>query len=327
MSTPKVSVLMPAYNRANYIGQAIQSVLDQTYSDLELIVVDDGSTDNTAEVVQRFTDPRVCYIYQQNKGVSGALNTAFQASHGCYIALLGSDDALFPDMLMETLPLLEANPDVGLVYARAQAMDSEGRLLPQVLGAPEKYPGQTFKSLLYGDCVCGITAVFRRECAERAGLWDESIVANEDWDMWLRMSLVCRFHFVDKILAHFRIHPGGITSGHSEKFARLSLDRVRVLDKIYACSDLPPEARAVKALAYRNVYMDVGLRWLSVRAWRESALYFWKAIRVSPNPLVTPFRILYLILFYNVLSKTKWGSRLVSRLVDLRRRWRAVPVL
>lgn len=320
MNVPRVSVLLPTYNRAAYVGQAIKSALDQTYADLEVVVVDDGSTDNTVEMVRSFTDGRVRFIRQDNKGISGALNTAFRASRGRYVAILNSDDLWLPELLEEEVPVLEANPDIGLVYARAQAMDTLGRPLGQVLGAPEKYRGQTFASLLYGDHVCGVTAAFRRELAEQVGLWDESLVANEDWDMWLRLSLVCRFRFVDRVLARFRIHPGNIT-GASHRFVQLSLDRVRILDKVFSRHDLPPGSLSMKPLAYRNVYVDVGLRWLSVGKWRDALRYFGMALQVSPCPLMTPARIFYLIVFYNFLSKRTWGTALVNTLVDLRRKY------
>lgn len=320
MSPPQVSVLLPTYNRAQYVGRTVQSLLGQTYPDLEVVVVDDGSTDDTAQVVRQFADAPVLYIYQENRGVGGALNTAFRASRGRYIALSGSDDLWLPELLSEEVPILEGNPGIGLVYARAQAMDPYDLPLAQVLGAPEKYPGHTFKSLLYGDHVCGLTALIRREHIEQVGLWDEGLVANEDWDLWLRLSLVCRFHFLDKVLARFRIHPGNITGGASDRFVRLSLDRIRVMDKVYSRPDLPGEVLAMKPLAYRNVYIDVGLRWLSVRNWREALRYFGKALQASPKPWTTSLRILYLVLFYNFLRKRMWGTRLVNTLVDLRRR-------
>lgn len=319
MSLPGVSVLLPTYNRADYLRATIQSALDQTHPPYEVVVVDDGSTDSTAEVVRRLAEPRVRYVFQQNRGVSAALNTAFRASTGRYIALLGSDDLWLPSLLAEEVPIMDENPAVGLVYARAQGMDPQDRPMAQILGAPDKFPGSTFKSLLYGDDVCGLTAVFRREVVEQAGLWDESFVANEDWDIWLRMSLVTRFYFLDKVLARFRIHPGSLTGGKSDRFVQVLRDRERLLDKVFSLPNLPPEASEVKALAYRNNYMDIGLRWLSVGNWRECLRYFGQAVRVSPNPVLTPVRILYLIVFYRYLSKRAWGTRLVNSLAERRR--------
>ncbi|MBI2953254.1 MAG: glycosyltransferase [Chloroflexi bacterium] len=321
MSPSTVSVLLPSYNRAPYVERAIRSALDQTYQDIEVIVVDDGSTDNTGEVVRHITDPRVRYIYQENKGICGALNAAFHAANGPYIAIMGSDDIWLPELLTEEVRVLETQPGIGLVYARAQGMDVNEIPLTKFLGVPEKYPGQTFKSLIYGDHVCGITTVVRRKHIEEVGLWDENIIANEDWDMWLRLSLVCQFHFIDKVLARYRVHSGNITGIKSDRFARLTLDRVRVVDKVYARPDLPPEILDMKQVAYRNVYVDVGLRWMSARKWRESLNYFGKAVRFSGKPSVTVVRILYLIAFRDLLSKQVWGTQLINALICWRRRW------
>jgi glycosyltransferase involved in cell wall biosynthesis len=318
----QVSVLLPTYNRAHYIAEAIQSTLDQTYADFEIVVVDDGSTDNSAEVVQRFTDPRVRFIRQENRGISGALNTAFRESRGRYVAILNSDDIWLPDLLAEEVPVLQARPDVGLIYARCQAMDLSRRPLARTTGVPARYPGEMFKSLLYGDHVCTIAALIRREHLEQAGLWDESLIANEDWDMWLRLALVCRFYFIDKILARFRVHPGRITNTSSERFARLVADRIKVIDKAYARPDLPPDALSIRPLAYRNIYIDVGLRWLKVPDWRQSLPYFSRALQLSPNPAATLLRIASLAIFQTFLSERAWASGLARAVGRWRRRRR-----
>jgi glycosyltransferase involved in cell wall biosynthesis len=323
MISPQVSVLLPTYNRAHYLAEAIQSALDQTYADLEVVVVDDGSTDNSAELVRRFADPRVRLFRLENRGISAALNTAFRAARGRYIAILNSDDRWLPELLAQEVAVLEANSDAGLVYARCQAMDSSGRPLARTTGVPARYPGQMLRSLLYGDHICTIAVLIRREHVEQAGLWDESLIANEDWDLWLRLALICRFAFVDTILAHFRAHTGRITSTSSERFARLVADRVRVLDKVYARVDLPPEAAGMRSLAYCNVYIDVGLRWLKVHDWRESLRAFSRALLLAPDQGATLGRIVALAAFQAFLSERTWGVALARRVGRWRRRRRA----
>jgi glycosyltransferase involved in cell wall biosynthesis len=317
---PVVSVVIPTYNRAHLIGESIHSVLDQTYGDFELVVVDDGSSDDTEAVVRRFHDPRIRYIYQENQGISGARNTGIRNARGKYIGFLDSDDLWLPQLLEVQVAALDADPEVGLVYAKAQAMNERGHPKTQLRGAREKYPGETLKSLLCGDFGCIQTTVVRRECFDLAGVFDETLTTSVDWDMSLRQSRVCRFHYVDRVLARFRMHPGQTTGDRSVGLAQWARDRTRVLDKAYSGQDVSPEARAVRALAYRNVYVDVGLHWLSARAWRRSAGCFWKAIQASPNPWAASVRIVWLILFWNVFSRMRWSSRLISRLVDLRRR-------
>lgn len=316
---PKVSVLVPTYNRASYIQEAVQSALQQTCQDIEVIVVDDGSTDDTAGVIRAIKDPRLRYTFQENRGVASALNTAARLAQGEYVAMLGSDDRWHPELLATLTRRLDEAPELGVVYARAQGMDAYGQPLPQLLGAPEKFPGQPLQSLLYGDCVCAIAAVIRRTCLEQVGGFDESLHANEDWDLWIRLAEHTRFAYVPLVLAHFRIHAGSLTSGHAQRYERVLLDRLRLIERYYARPNIPRAAIAIKSLALRNVHMDVTIRYLSIGRWREAWRYFWKTLRVAPNPLTTMLRVMAVAVFDLWLSKTDWGVQLVERLVAFKR--------
>ncbi|HEX9029118.1 MAG TPA: glycosyltransferase, partial [Anaerolineales bacterium] len=316
---PKVTVLLPTYNRADLLATAIQSVLAQTYPDFELIVIDDGSTDRTAELVHSFREPRLRYVYQENRGISAALNRGVHLARGEYIARVDSDDRWLPDLLEREIAVLDCQPEVGLVYSKAQAMDPGGAPLPQILGAPEKYPGQTLKSILYGDFVCTITAIIRRRCLDQAGLFDEALKGNEDWDMWVRLAAICRFAYLDQVLANFRQHTGRTTGGKSPHFVNIAEGRFYLLDKAFSRPDLPNDVRKIRPLAYRNAHMDVALRWLSVGNWRLTMKHFSLALRSGGNPFATLARIFYLIVLYRFLSKHTWGIRLVEGMVRLRR--------
>jgi glycosyltransferase involved in cell wall biosynthesis len=320
MTEPRVSVLIPTYNRAAYLREAIGSALGQTFRDIEVVIVDDGSTDGTAKIVREITDPRVRYLWQANHGVAAALNTAWHAARGEYLARLDSDDVWLPDLLAQFIATLDADPGLGLVYARAQWMDAQGNLLPQILGAPEKFPGQWLKSLLYGDFVCPIAVMFRRTCIERAGGYDESLIGNEDWDLWIRMAEHCRFAYRNQILARYRVHAQNLTSSVSEQSLRLFSDRIRVLEKFFARSDVPAEVLAIKPLAFRNVYLDIAMRHFTARHWHDGFDYSLRAIRVGPNPLTSAMRVITAACFYFYLSKTRWGVRLVDALIERRRK-------
>jgi hypothetical protein len=198
-------------------------------------------------------------------------------------------------------------------------MDEGGRLLPQLLGAPLKFPGDPFKSFVYGDFGCAITAMTRRNCLERAGYYDESLVGNEDWELWIRLSRITHFVFIDRVLANFRMHPGRTTAGASKRFAAITEGRVQVLDKVFGQPDLPESVLAIREQAYRNAHMDAALRWLSVKESPKARAHFWQAIRLGGNPLLSSLRIVYLILLYRYLSKRAWGIRLVEGLVRANR--------
>ena len=323
MSSPRVSVLLPTYNRAKYLLESVNSALDQTFRDLEVVIVDDGSTDDTPQVVRGIQDPRVRYLYQENRGVSAALNTAWREAHGEYLALLGSDDVWLSNLLEELVPVLDADPNLGLVYARAQGMDAQGRPLPQILGAPEKFPGESLRSILYGDFVCGLAAVFRRASLGRVGGFNETMTGNEDWDLWIRLAEQYHFAYRDDILARYRMHPQSLTGGRSEAYKLIILDRVRLIENYYARASVPAQALAVKALARRNVYMDVTIRFLSIGQLRAALPFFVRTVRVAPNPFAAAARVLAVALFDLYLSKTHWGVRLAEALVARQRRTQA----
>ena len=122
MQHPKVSVIIPTYNRAEYLGEAIQSVFDQTFEDFEILIVDDGSTDDTQQLVLSFHDPRLRSFYQNNCGISAARNAAIRSADGEYIAFLDSDDVWLPELLESQVAVLDRRPEIGLVYARAATL-------------------------------------------------------------------------------------------------------------------------------------------------------------------------------------------------------------
>ena len=319
MPPPRVSILIPTYNRAHFLPETIASALAQTFADIEVIVVDDGSTDDTAHVVQTITDARVKYIYQTNRGVSGALNAAWRAARGEYLSFLGSDDIFLPAQIETLLPVLENDARVGLVYARAQAMDAQGKPLPQILGAPPKFRERALASLLYGDCVCGIACLVRRSLMEQVQGYDETLIANEDWDIWIRMAELAQFAFRDEILARYRMHPTSLTGARSKNYHRVVSDRVRLIENYYSRPNLPAEALQVKSLAQRNVYMEVGIRFLSIGEIRNALPYLARAIRAHGNPFSTTLRVFGVALFDLYLSKTPWGVALVEKLVATKR--------
>lgn len=320
MPIPRISVLLPTFNRANYIGEAIASVLAQSYGDFELIVVDDGSTDETCSRVASIADPRIRYIYREHGGVSKALNTAWRAARGELVAMIGSDDVWLPHLFKTLLPLIDGKSELGLVYARAQAMSEQGHAQPQILGSDMKFPEDALASLLYDDCICGLACLFRRRCVETVGGFDENLLANEDWDLWVRMAEITKFAYHDEILARYRMHPTSLTGKRSHLYRHVILDRVRLIQDYYARPNVPPSARAVQSLALRNVYMGVGIRFLAIGAVREAMPYLWRAIRAHGNPIRSAARVIGVTLFDLYLSKTRWGVRVVEGLVTRRRR-------
>ncbi len=186
---PLISVIIPTYNRGHLINRAIQSILNQSYKDFEIIVVDDGSIDNTKEVIESFRDERIRYIhYKENKGANAARNIGIRAAKGDYIAFQDSDDEWLPQKLEKQIKILKDAPsDVGLVYTSFWRIMNDRRLyIPPKEIKPKE--GYIHINLLKGNFISTQTMLLRKECFEKAGMFDENLPRLQDWDMVIRLS-------------------------------------------------------------------------------------------------------------------------------------------
>jgi glycosyltransferase involved in cell wall biosynthesis len=322
--TPAVSVIVPTFNRARLLPEAIDSVLRQTCTDFELIVVDDGSTDGTETAVAARPDPRIRYLRQPHSGISSALNTGVRAARGRYVARIDSDDRWHSEMLATLVPILEADMSAAAAYGVGQAMDADGRALPHTQGNQGRFPGDTLRSLVFDDCTCNVALVVRRACLEEAGLYDEQLAANEDWDMWLRVARRRqRFVFVDTILASIRWHDGNLTGPASPQFAGVLAARTAPLDKLFADPELPAAVLAMQSAAYANVYLFRGARWLQAGHAQRALAEFWKSVRTSDDRLAASLRIAWRIGLVPILTRWsfgRWATALPSRVRRRRER-------
>jgi hypothetical protein len=216
-SESSVSVIIPSHNGAKFLGEAIDSALTQTCPPLEIVVVDDGSTDNTAEVVARYTsrpDATVRYIHQACHGVSIARNAGIQASRGKYIIFLDHDDRLLPHAIALGIASLEKHFSCGFVYGRHQSIDSQGKLVDEVDEQPflQVSLANDYGLMLRGDFpVPPARIMFRREVFELVGGFDPSLVNSQDYDMCLRVAarfMACRHN---QVIAEYRQHDASKT--------------------------------------------------------------------------------------------------------------------
>jgi glycosyltransferase involved in cell wall biosynthesis len=288
---PLVSVLMPTYNRARFVTEAVRSVLDQSYEALELVVVDDGSTDETRDVLAAVHDARLRVVATPHRGIGAALNAGLAIASGDFVARLDSDDVWSRTMLADQLSALTARPDVDVVYARSEVIDERGDRKNEYWGQPLRFPDDPLLSLLYVDPVCTITAVYRRRALDRVGPWAEHLEVGEDADLNLRVAMAGRFLFRDAVVALNRRHPGN----QSRDPSRFHAGRRAVLDGFYARPDVPPQARAARALAYSNLDAEYGLHLRGEGRWREASFAFAQAIREAPNPVRAATRIVWFL--------------------------------
>jgi glycosyltransferase involved in cell wall biosynthesis len=184
---PKISVIMPAYNAANLIAAALDSALHQSFQDIEIVVVNDGSPD-TAELEKVLTPylPKIVYIKQENKRAAGARNTAIRHANGEFLAFLDSDDIWFPDHLASQMKLFAEDPTLDLVYSNCLSLGDPKRPHEWMDRCPSRGPA-TFGALVVERCQIPIsTVVVRQSAIVKAGLFDESLTRCDDYDMWLR---------------------------------------------------------------------------------------------------------------------------------------------
>jgi glycosyltransferase involved in cell wall biosynthesis len=211
-----VDIIIPAFNAARFLPFALESVISQTLDDWQILLVDDGSTDNTAEVVAPFLDrlgSKIRYIKQENRGLPAARNSAIRASTAEFLALLDADDVWLPCRLSESLKILVERPQVGLVYGLITGIDQENRLgitwggnLSDADGhiAPQIYMRKV-------ELPCP-TISFRRICVDEIGFFDETMRATEDRDLWFRIALRYEVAFVPKVLAYYRLSPNSMST-------------------------------------------------------------------------------------------------------------------
>jgi glycosyltransferase involved in cell wall biosynthesis len=205
---PNVSVIIPAYNSGATIAATINSVLRQTHADYEIIVVDDGSTDNTQAQVTAFGD-QVHYVYQPNRERSAARNHGIRLAQGKYIAFLDADDRWRPEKLAKQVALLDRRSDLALVYCWASLIDPAGikcGVIGQDFPIEQAEHCVAFEGLLLGRSIPTLTTIVRAACLATTGLFDEQICYIEDWDLWLRFALHYPIGFVPEVLADYQMH-------------------------------------------------------------------------------------------------------------------------
>ncbi|MBO7618497.1 MAG: glycosyltransferase [Bacteroidales bacterium] len=214
MESGKVTIVVPCYKKALFLSEAIDSVLSQTYSKWECIIVNDGSPDNTEEVAMQYCDVdyRIKYIAQSNKGVSAARNNGIRHSNGEFILALDADDWISANYLEEAVTYLKDHPTIKLVYPRYERFNSEG-------SSEWEMPEYTYEKFIMGDVVFVCSSVYRRSDYERLGGYDETMQGYEDWDLWLRLlKKDDEVHRLDKALFHYRQGSSIVTNQVAQDF-------------------------------------------------------------------------------------------------------------
>jgi len=265
-TAPRVSVCIPTYNGAEYIREAVASVLDQTRDDFELLIVDDCSTDTTEAVVRSIDDPRIKHFKNSERlGLVGNWNRCFDLSSGEYVCIFHQDDIMVPRNIHEKVRTLDENPAVGLVHSNVHQIDAKGDLIsewwyfqPQPKDAGIHLGSEFFRTLMSGpNIVCCPSAVVRRECFQKLGGFDPRLPFTADWEMWLRIALHYNVAYLNEPLVKYRRHNGNETlnfTGAKELQAYYQA-RMLILEKY---PERIPQASILKAKVTRE-HVDLSL--------------------------------------------------------------------
>ena len=278
----RVSLIIATFNHARFLGAAIDSALAQTLGAVDVIVVDDGSTDDTPAVLARYAG-RVRVLRQPNRGLAAARNAGLAAARGTYVAFLDADDVMAPTKLAAQLEMLERSPTIGWTYCDVLIETVATRT---TVTASERFgygaralDGWLFPELIHGNFIPAIAPMIRRTALDAAGGFDERLTALEDWDMWLRLSLIAEARYTPAVLVTYRIRPGGM----SEDRARMDRNRFCVLDKI---NRTRPVALESLGDAGRRIIADTH-NWLGKEAyasgdWSEARRRFAASVLTVP---------------------------------------------
>lgn len=302
---PSVSIIIPTYNRAHLIGAALASVLAQTFSDFEIIVVDDGSTDDTGTAVCELSDSRIIYIKQENMGRSHARNSALRLAKGRYIAFLDSDDLYLPTKIGSQVTYLDSHPDIGMIYTSAYCIDYSGNALD------EKYiasvSGEIYKSIAFFRPVTITlpTVMVRREVFSAVGGFDEKMHRFEDTDMWRRISKVVRIDALPEFTCELRTH---IDNSLGEQ----DPDQIISALDYYANKILQQDAAAgslTLRIGLGGLYYYYGRAFLTIPKWKDRAsILLHKSYKYWPPYVVKHLLIRLKVLGFSWYRRTQIGK-------------------
>jgi len=296
-----ISVVIPAYNAGKFIGEAIRSVLRQTCAEYEIIVIDDGSTDNTADIIGKCF-PQVRYFHTPNQGVSRARNYGIRKARGEFIAFLDADDLWLPEKLEKQLAAFTADREVMLVFTEHRAFDENGFRISPFSKKERLMKGDIVKNIFLHTRVTTSTVMVRKEAIQEVGLFEENLKAAEDDNLWMRIALRCKIHLIDEVLVHYRWTENSL-SRTSDSIFDGALKNVELIENKY------PELR--RRLGRSNIrkkksdiYSSRGYFFFSGSHQKKARQYYLMSIAFYPN-LKSLVYCLFTIIPQSIIEKTR----------------------
>ena len=273
MRQPLVSIVTPAYNRASYLDETIQSVLEQDYPNIEYIVLDDGSTDNTREVLEKYAG-QIIWETHANMGEARTVNKGWSMATGDIVAVVNSDDLLLPGAVSRAVEFMQEHPDVLVAYPDWNCIGPDSEVLGNVSVPEYEY----LYMLRRHDCVVGPGAFIRRRAFDLAGMRDPEFKYVADYEYWLRLGLHGPFARIPETLATFRVHPD--SASLSKMGPYMAAEHIRVTKKFYSLPNLPPEVLGVRREAFSWAHHVAFVTCMNAR--REALKHYLKFISYHP---------------------------------------------
>lgn len=315
---PLVSIVIPAYNHGQYLDEAIRSILEQDYPNVELIVIDDGSTDNTKDVLEKYKG-RFYSETQPNQGQVATLNKGWRMSRGDVLAYLSADDLLLPGAISSAVKCLEDTPDAVLTYCDFNLIDPHSLTVRRVTTPEFDYREMAVEFV----CAPGPGAFFTRPAFERAGVWNSDFKQMLDYEYWLRLGLCGRFVRIPEVLAAYRVHPG------SQTFAATSQIRpeepVTIIERYFERADIPDSVRPFRKRALSNAHLRAAYLYFRTGNPRPGISELGRAFRLWPANMLAmrTFRLLLNAFFNRMGHRALWTVRSVVRKISRGRIGRA----
>jgi len=283
---PKVSIVIPAYNHARYLLESINSVLNQTYRNIELIVLDDGSTDGTSDILRQIKG-EFYWESHQNMGQALTLNKGWRMSKGSILSYLSADDILYPEVVERCVKVLADNPQAALCYPNFYLINPESDVIRSVLAPEYSYD----EMVIDFKCAPGVGAFFRRSCYEKAGDWNPDLRQHPDYEYWLRLGMHGHFVHLKEYLGGFRVHE------ESQSFRSVSTyqgdEPIRIIKSYLERGNVPQSISSQSALALSNANLMAAQTHLRSGLYAIAMQRIYMAAHYSMKPFyssITPYK-------------------------------------
>ncbi|MCX6682255.1 MAG: glycosyltransferase family 2 protein [Methanoregula sp.] len=274
-AAPLVSIITPSFNKGPYIEETILSIRNQTYKNIEHIVIDGGSTDETISILKHYNKD-LKWISEPDKGQSDAINKGWKLAKGDIIAYLNADDTYLPDAIETAVNFFEKNPDIYMLYGDGITTDEHGK------NQRPFHSGEfSLKDLVFcQDNIFQPSVFLRKEIFDNVGYVDVKLHLAMDFDYWLRVALAYHVGYLPQPLSIAKIYRDAKSSALMHKYA---IECEYILDKLFANTHIPPEILQYKDDAYNFVYVKGGLDYIHAKMIKDGIRYLWKAFRMSPG--------------------------------------------